>query len=231
MYERGYREITNVTTRQEVYDAIASLDIGFVKDENDGKVYWKNSGVYLVDGTSNTQIALKNDNYSNTLCVAGDVPNPISASWVGVIDYIKFNDSIVMYIHTNTTQPNFMCAIIAPKTQDDKWVVIGRSAGTNNYTTPLYEIAPTEATNYTSFTSQALNYAFASYPTDSFILTKFWNGRRWLDNIEIAIISPRLASYSANKYTAGNKTWLICHFTNIETLYSVAFDITDDLET
>ena len=232
MFERGTTTITNVTSRAELYDALVDLNLGFVKNTENERVYWKNSSLYLSDTSSTTNIGWADDVAGNLGIIVGDVPasGGISASAVYRVAYILFGDSICLDIRSSGSAV-FRNAVISPKTENDNWLCIGQPVGGGNPNNKIFETnMGLSASGYGNI-SIANNYSIAAYPTDSLCLSKFYNGQRWLDNIYIVSSRPRFGQFSVQKYASGDKTFLICNLYSNDAIVCFGFDITNDLAT
>ena len=237
MIEYGYNYITGTTSKTELFDAIAGLNIGFVKDNVSGNVNWKTSPYHLKGG-SNAEVAiyapLQSNNTDTHMGHVGSTSG--NTTWastvVHVIDYIKFGDSIIFGIRVSTGVISYACAIIAPKDTNGSWYCAGRnSTGTTGAANVFSKTVSSTNVIQIPVTS-ANNYANTAYPSNSILIGKIFDGTEWVDNdIYMAIATPRLGNYSAQKYVSGNKTFLICKFTNVDTSMPYAFDITNDLAT
>lgn len=234
MIEYGHNYITNTTSKTELFDAIANLNIGFIKDNDSGNVNWKTSPYHFKSGASaevSIFAPLQSNNTDTHMAHAG-VAN--GATWaatvVHVIDYIKFGDSIIFGIRTSSSIINYYCAIIEPKDTNGSWYCAGRNAPSSTGTSNTLSKTVSSTNVIQISVTSANNYANTAYPSNSILIGKIFDGTEWIDNnIYMAIATPRLGIYSAQKYTSGNKTFLICKFTNVDTQMSFAIDITEEI--
>ena len=237
-----------VLTARELMDALVDANIGFTKKEDTETGLW-----YFwepEEGTIGFSIGLtdatKWDNNYGSVGMALCAWNPVipesdrttanadctitqffangNGSFLPVIDYIKFGNSII-FRGTTTQLAAFQMiyGFIAPSTEDDPWYIIDSSYVHNQHVRSSNVPRP--------FNNNGMDGSLNLIPSAARV-GKYYDGleARFANNLYIATVRPAVWEYGFCEVDINGKRFLIMNVTNNNACQAPAFDITDYIE-
>lgn len=237
-----------VITAKELMDALVDANIGFTKKEDIETGLWYfwepeegNIGyaIGLTDSTKwdtnygtsgvvlcawNPVIPENERTTTNADCNITGMFSNGNGSFLPVIDYIKFGNSIIFkgtLTQFAPTQLNY--GFIAPSTEDDPWYIIdgsyihNRNVRTTNIQRP--------------FNNNAMDGSVGDIPSAARV-GKLYDSMeaRFANNLYIATVRPAIWAYGFCEVDINGKRFLIMNVTNANNASAPAFDITDYIE-
>ena len=229
MFEKGTKYITGVTTRAELWDAIVDLDMGFVKNLEDGKVYWKNSPFYFANGSNGNFFIISAYIEGSDRSICPITTSSFSSSgWDAsrniCLDYYIFGDNNIIFgIRLATEAMSLKAAFIKDKTENE-WCSTYYADGNPVQMGVCYTkgVVPTKLDN-------SQNYKVTTYPYNSVMLSKYFNGTNYMDEFYVCSSHGTFSGCSVSKIISNNKTFLLFNPTSVSGAYMAAFDITEEI--
>lgn len=235
-----------VITARELMDALVDANIGFTKKVETGTWYfWEpeegNVGyaIGLTDATKwdtnygasgvvlcawNPAIPEEERTQTNADCNITSMFNNGNTTFLPVIDYIKFGNSIIFRgTLTQFAAYQLGFGFIAPSTEDDPWYIIDQTYIHNRNVRSSNVPRP--------FNNTGMDGSLNEIPSAARV-GKFYDGleARFANNLYIATVRPALWTYGFCEVDINGKRFLIMNVTNTNNTVSPAFDITDYIE-